>query len=151
MSAAPTKLAGSPGTATRKTTIALVGRPNSGKSSLYNRITGGNARVGNYPGITIDVLEAEVELPSGARAVIADLPGLYSVEATVARDTDEGVARLRERVGVPEPCRDHVHRHAGLEEEGGVEVAWVVEADHRQRRGARFEGGGVVLALQLGH
>ncbi|MCW5831251.1 MAG: ferrous iron transporter B [Labilithrix sp.] len=74
-------------------TIALVGRPNSGKSSLYNRMTGGNARVGNYPGITVDVLEGAVELPSGARAVVADLPGLYSVEATVARDTDEGVAR----------------------------------------------------------
>jgi ferrous iron transport protein B len=74
-------------------TVALVGRPNSGKSSLYNRMTGGNARVGNYPGITVDVLEAELVLPSGARAVIADLPGLYSVEAAVAQDTDEGVAR----------------------------------------------------------
>jgi ferrous iron transport protein B len=74
-------------------TVALVGRPNSGKSSLYNRMTDGNARVGNYPGITVDVLEAELLLPSGTRAVVADLPGLYSVEATVARDTDEGVAR----------------------------------------------------------
>lgn len=76
-----------------RTTIALVGRPNSGKSSLYNRITGGNARVGNYPGITIDVLESEIQLPSGTPAVVADLPGLYSVEATVTKDTDEGVAR----------------------------------------------------------
>ncbi|MBL9016446.1 MAG: ferrous iron transporter B [Myxococcales bacterium] len=74
-------------------TVALVGRPNSGKSSLYNRLTGGNARVGNYPGITVDVLEAAITLPSGASATLADLPGLYSVEATVASDTDEGVAR----------------------------------------------------------
>jgi ferrous iron transport protein B len=74
-------------------TVALVGRPNSGKSSLYNRITGGNARVGNYPGITVDVLESKVELPSGAEATIADLPGLYSIEAVVERDTDEAVAR----------------------------------------------------------
>ncbi len=74
-------------------TIALVGRPNSGKSSLYNQLTGGNAHVGNYPGITVDVLEGAVDLPSGTRAVVADLPGLYSVEATVARDTDDGVAR----------------------------------------------------------
>src|SRR5262245_25395598 len=73
--------------------VALVGRPNSGKSSLYNRLTGANARVGNYPGVTVDVLEAEVALPSADVATIADLPGLYSVEATVARDTDEGVAR----------------------------------------------------------
>jgi ferrous iron transport protein B len=88
-------------------TIALVGRPNSGKSSLYNRLTGGNARVGNYPGITVDVLEAELRLPSGTSAVVADLPGLYSVEATVARDTDEGVAqsfidRLREKTEAKE-------------------------------------------------
>jgi ferrous iron transport protein B len=76
-----------------QSTVALVGRPNSGKSSLYNRITGGNARVGNYPGITVDVLEALVTLPSGAPAKFADLPGLYSVEATVSSDTDEGVAR----------------------------------------------------------
>lgn len=73
--------------------VALVGRPNSGKSSLYNRLTGGNARVGNYPGITVEVLEAEVALPSGTRVVVADLPGLYSVEATVTKDTDEAVAR----------------------------------------------------------
>ncbi len=77
----------------RTCTVALVGRPNSGKSSLYNQLTGGSARVGNYPGITVDVLEADVALPSGTRAVLADLPGLYSVEATVAEDTDEDVAR----------------------------------------------------------
>ncbi len=74
-------------------TIALVGRPNSGKSTLYNQLTGGNARVGNYPGITVDVLEGTATLPSGTTATIADLPGLYSVRATIARDTDEGIAR----------------------------------------------------------
>ncbi len=74
-------------------TIALVGRPNSGKSSLYNRMTGGSARVGNYPGITVDVLEAELDLPSGMHAKVADLPGLYSVETSVEDDSDEGVAR----------------------------------------------------------
>lgn len=74
-------------------TVALVGRPNAGKSSLYNLLTGGDAHVGNYPGITVDILESNVTLPSGARATIADLPGFYSVEATVEADTDEGVAR----------------------------------------------------------
>ena len=73
--------------------IALAGRPNSGKSSLYNAITGGDAHVGNYPGITVDILEGNVTLPSGAPAVVADLPGFYSVEATVDKATDEGVAR----------------------------------------------------------
>ena len=74
-------------------TIALAGRPNSGKSSLYNVLTGGDAHVGNYPGITVDILEGDVTLPSGTKAIVADLPGFYSVEATVDAATDEGVAR----------------------------------------------------------
>jgi ferrous iron transport protein B len=73
--------------------LALVGRPNAGKSSLYNALTGGNAHVGNFPGITVDILEAAVELPSGRRAIVADIPGFYSVEATVDAGTDESVAR----------------------------------------------------------
>jgi len=72
--------------------VALVGRPNSGKSSLYNALTGGNAKVGNFPGVTVDILEANVALPSGDVAVVADLPGLYSVAASVDAATDEGVA-----------------------------------------------------------
>jgi ferrous iron transport protein B len=74
-------------------TMALVGRPNSGKSSVYNALTGGAAHVGNYPGITVEILEGDVSLPSGASARIADLPGFYSVEASVDPATDEGVAR----------------------------------------------------------
>jgi ferrous iron transport protein B len=78
---------------TGSVTIALVGRPNSGKSSLYNALTGGDAHVGNYPGITVEILESEVELASGGHAVVADVPGFYSVEATVDASTDEGIAR----------------------------------------------------------
>jgi ferrous iron transport protein B len=74
-------------------TIALAGRPNSGKSSVYNALTGGDAHVGNYPGITVDILEGDVALPSGKVAVLADLPGFYSIENTVDKATDEGVAR----------------------------------------------------------
>ncbi|WP_437742380.1 ferrous iron transporter B [Sorangium sp. So ce1504] len=73
--------------------IALLGRPNSGKSSLFNRLTGGSAHVGNFPGITVDILTADVRLAGGAVATIADLPGLYSIEAVVDPATDEGVAR----------------------------------------------------------
>jgi ferrous iron transport protein B len=73
--------------------VPLIGRPNSGKSSLYNRVTGGDAKVGNFPGITVDILEANVALPGGGVATIVDLPGLYSIESTVDPKTDEGVAR----------------------------------------------------------
>jgi ferrous iron transport protein B len=78
---------------TTRPVVALLGRPNSGKSSLYNAITGGDARVGNFPGITVDILEADLRLPDGGVATVADLPGLYSIEAVVDKATDEGVAR----------------------------------------------------------
>jgi ferrous iron transport protein B len=71
----------------------LLGRPNSGKSSLFNAVTGGDAHVGNFPGITVDILEATAALPGGAEATLADLPGLYSIDAVVDPSTDEGVAR----------------------------------------------------------
>jgi ferrous iron transport protein B len=73
--------------------VPLIGRPNSGKSSLYNRLTGGSARVGNFPGITVDILESDVALPDGRTATIVDLPGLYSIDSVVDPKTDEGVAR----------------------------------------------------------
>ncbi|WP_441290500.1 ferrous iron transporter B [Sorangium sp. KYC3313] len=80
-------------TSAERPLIALLGRPNSGKSSLFNRLTGGSAHVGNFPGITVDILTADVRLAGGAVATIADLPGLYSIEAVVDPATDEGVAR----------------------------------------------------------
>ena len=72
--------------------VVLIGRPNSGKSSLYNALTGGDAHVGNFPGITVDIAESEVTLPGGAKAALVDLPGLYSIDAVIDPATDEGVA-----------------------------------------------------------
>jgi ferrous iron transport protein B len=71
--------------------VLLLGRPNSGKSSLYNMLTGGDAKVGNFPGITVDVLEADVTTDDGILRVV-DLPGLYSIEAHSDPDSDEGQA-----------------------------------------------------------
>ncbi|MDB4994613.1 MAG: Ferrous iron transport protein, partial [Myxococcaceae bacterium] len=73
--------------------VVLIGRPNSGKSSLFNAITGGDAHVGNFPGITVDILEGDLPLSDGVKAEVADLPGLYSIDAVVDPSTDEGVAR----------------------------------------------------------
>jgi ferrous iron transport protein B len=79
--------------APREVSVALLGRPNAGKSSLYNAVTGGHAKVGNFPGITVDVLEAPMTLPSGTRARLLDLPGVYSLGDDVDPDSDEGQAR----------------------------------------------------------
>ncbi|HEY8078537.1 MAG TPA: ferrous iron transporter B, partial [Labilithrix sp.] len=94
--------------AKRPLVVALVGRPNSGKSSLYNAVTGGNAHVGNYPGITVEILEGQAQLADGTSIAIADLPGFYSVEATVDTGTDEGVARAFLDALKKDDARDHV-------------------------------------------
>jgi ferrous iron transport protein B len=56
--------------------IALLGMPNTGKSTFFNRITGSSARVGNWPGITVDLFGAKILL-GGQIAEVVDLPGIY--------------------------------------------------------------------------
>ena len=58
--------------------VVLVGSPNSGKSLLFNRLTGLNQKVANYPGITVDVREGELQ--GGAGAKVLDFPGTYSLQ-----------------------------------------------------------------------
>jgi ferrous iron transport protein B len=59
--------------------IALVGNPNSGKSSLFNALTGLNQKVGNFPGVTVDKKTGTSEIVPGLSANIIDLPGTYSL------------------------------------------------------------------------
>lgn len=59
--------------------IALVGNPNSGKSSLFNLLTGLNQKIGNFPGVTVDKKTGSCELMPGRKANIIDLPGTYSI------------------------------------------------------------------------
>lgn len=59
--------------------IALVGNPNSGKSSLFNALTGLNQKVGNFPGVTVDKKTGVTEIVPGLSANIIDLPGTYSL------------------------------------------------------------------------
>jgi len=56
--------------------IAIVGNPNSGKSSLFNALTGLNQRVGNFPGVTVDKKTGRCKLPSGETVNMVDLPAL---------------------------------------------------------------------------
>ncbi len=60
-------------------TIALVGNPNSGKSSLFNALTGLNQKVGNFPGVTVDKKTGVSRLSETLNAHIIDLPGTYSL------------------------------------------------------------------------
>ena len=59
--------------------IALVGNPNSGKSSLFNVLTGLNQKVGNFPGVTVDKKVGFCQLSEEVTASIVDLPGTYSL------------------------------------------------------------------------
>lgn len=69
--------------------VALLGMPNTGKSTLFNRMTGGAARVGNWPGITVELLSGKILLGSDMVEVI-DLPGIYDLHGF---SDDEQVVR----------------------------------------------------------
>jgi len=69
--------------------IALLGMPNTGKSTLFNRMTGGAARVGNWPGITVELLSGKILL-GGDMIEIIDLPGIYDLHGF---SDDEQVVR----------------------------------------------------------
>ncbi|SIS37151.1 ferrous iron transport protein B [Zobellia uliginosa] len=69
--------------------VALIGNPNTGKTSVFNQLTGLKQKVGNYPGITVEKKEGICKLPRGVKAHILDLPGTYSLNTT---SLDESVA-----------------------------------------------------------
>jgi ferrous iron transport protein B len=66
-----------------------VGNPNSGKSSIFNALTGLHQQVGNFPGVTVDKKTGTVQLPGATSATLIDLPGTYSL---YPRRADEWVA-----------------------------------------------------------
>jgi ferrous iron transport protein B len=69
--------------------IALVGNPNSGKSSLFNALTGLNQQVGNFPGVTVDKKTGQCQIGENLTATLIDLPGTYSL---YPKRSDEWVA-----------------------------------------------------------
>ena len=73
----------------KKLHIALVGNPNSGKTSLFNTLTGLNQKVGNFPGVTVDKKTGTISLDNTQKAELIDLPGTYSL---YPRRADEWVA-----------------------------------------------------------
>src|SRR6516165_8913640 len=69
---------------------ALVGTPNSGKTALFNALTGGRQKVANYPGVTVERKAGSLQTPQGRRVNLIDLPGTYSLRG---RSADEEVGR----------------------------------------------------------
>jgi ferrous iron transport protein B len=68
--------------------VALVGNPNTGKSTLFNLLTGLNQKIGNFPGVTVDKKTGTYKLPTGQEAQLIDLPGAYSL---YPKSKDEGL------------------------------------------------------------
>jgi ferrous iron transport protein B len=66
----------------KRLNVALIGNPNTGKTSVFNQLTGLNQKVGNYPGITVEKKEGICKLNRGVKAHVIDLPGTYSLNTT---------------------------------------------------------------------
>ncbi len=83
----------------RVLTAALVGNPNTGKSTFFNAWTGMHQVTGNWPGVTVEKLVGQVKLPGGEEMNVVDLPGIYSLHAI---SQDEQIASGYARSGDPD-------------------------------------------------
>jgi ferrous iron transport protein B len=70
-------------------TVAVIGPPNAGKTTLFNKLTGLRQKVANFPGVTVEQHTGMAELPDGRQVQLIDLPGVYSLQP---RSEDEQVA-----------------------------------------------------------
>src|SRR5713226_1505005 len=92
-----------PPIATQRHIVALVGPPNSGKSTLFNRLTGMRQKVANFPGVTVEHHVGRAKTGGNREIILVDLPGVYSLNP---RSEDEQVTRNvlgGEMTGVPKP------------------------------------------------
>ncbi len=83
--------------------VAIVGPPNSGKSTMFNRLTGLRQKVANFPGVTVEHRMGKVKLDAMSEVFVVDLPGVYSL---TPRTEDERVTRdvlVGEMKGLPKP------------------------------------------------
>src|SRR5437899_2014075 len=70
--------------------VAIIGPPNSGKSTLFNRLTGLRQKVANFPGVTVEQRVGHAKMKNQEEVILIDLPGVYSLEP---RSEDEEVTR----------------------------------------------------------
>ncbi|HEX4153968.1 MAG TPA: ferrous iron transport protein B [Acidobacteriaceae bacterium] len=141
-------------------TIALIGPPNCGKSTLFNRLTGMRQKVANYPGVTVEHHSGSMKSFGRADLTLIDLPGIYSL-ATYSEDARVAVDVLKGNMpGVPAPdavllvldCM-HMNRQlmlaAPILSLGLPTLVLLNMADLLEDRGGKIDA--LALAHELGH
>ncbi|MDZ7631399.1 MAG: ferrous iron transport protein B [Gemmatimonadaceae bacterium] len=86
----------------RRIRVALVGNPNTGKSTLFNALTGMRQRVGNFAGVTVERVEGAMRGPNGEKVTIVDVPGCYAL-SPASPDEEIALGVLRGTGGEPAP------------------------------------------------
>jgi ferrous iron transport protein B len=149
-----------PGTKSRLRTVALIGPPNSGKSTLFNRLTGMRQKVANYPGVTVEHHSGRMKSIGRNDLTLIDLPGIYSL-ATYSEDARVAVEVLTGKMpGVPRPdCvllvldATHLNRQLMLAAPvfsiGLPTLVLLNMADQMDARGGVLDT--LALARELGH
>ena len=141
-------------------TVALIGPPNSGKSTLFNRLTGLRQKVANYPGVTVEHHSGKMKAIGRSDLTLIDLPGIYSL-ATYSEDARVAVEVLTGKMrGVPKPdCvllvldATHLNRQLMLAAPvfsiGLPTLVLLNMSDELTRRGGEIDT--LALAKELGH
>jgi ferrous iron transport protein B len=144
----------------RLKTVALIGPPNCGKSTLFNRLTGMRQKVANYPGVTVEHHSGRMKTIGRNDLTLIDLPGIYSL-STYSEDARVAVEVLTGRMpGVPKPdCvllvldATHMNRQLMLAAPvfsiGLPTLVLLNMADQMEDRGGRIDT--LALARELGH
>jgi len=147
-------------TASRLRTVALVGPPNSGKSTLFNRLTGMRQKVANYPGVTVEHHSGRMKSIGRSDLTLIDLPGIYSL-STYSEDARVAVEVLTGKMpGVPRPdCvllvldATHMNRQLMLAAPvfsiGLPTLVLLNMSDQLEMRGGKIDT--LALARELGH
>jgi ferrous iron transport protein B len=148
------------GAKARLRTVALIGPPNSGKSTLFNRLTGMRQKVANYPGVTVEHHSGRMKAIGRNDLTLIDLPGIYSL-ATYSEDARVAVEVLTGKMpGVPKPdCvllvldATHLNRQLMLAAPvfsiGLPTLVLLNMSDQMEARGGQLDT--LALARELGH